>query len=454
VQDSSGNIIAQYQYDGTGRLVEELSDFSGSTPGTVTYSFYDGQNAIETRTGTVSSGVVPTASSLSPQYQYVFSPMGGKTPILRDDFTTGTAYPRLYYTSDANTNVTALVNASGQVVERYVYSAYGVVTFCDASWAPLTAGGTNTTTTPGVSSAVGNTTLYASMVLDPRTGLFYDEHRWYDAWTSTFVSQDPALADSNLYRYCTDNPVIFVDPTGLWNADVHNGRTVQWAESLHMPNSGASLIGQMDDRVDTDFNPTTINDANWSWHFDRSHGGRDSRLVHADQEFLAAERLVDWSRGQDDWQQAALHMGRALHPLQDWVAHGDFDRWREAPSLVVGWNETRLHYWHNWDHPGLNPGFGNQPDDPTLDANGPNGRATFGVLILGHTYNSGDRTYWTNFHPGTQRIRLTERLTRSWLTSFMVYVCAHSKPHGASQRAFIPLVFRPVLPDKPIDPIV
>jgi RHS repeat-associated protein len=221
VQDSSGNIIAQYEYDGTGRLVEELSNFSGSTPGTVTYSFYDGQNAIETRTGTVSGGVVPTATSLSPQYQYVFSPVSGKTPILRDSTFVGgvaTSSGRLYYTSDANTNVTALVNASGQVVERYIYSAYGQVTFCDASWTPLTTGGNNSTTTPGVSSAVGNTTLYASMVLDPRTGLFYDEHRWYDASVSTFVSQDPlgfGGGDCNLYRYCGNDPVILVDPTGL-----------------------------------------------------------------------------------------------------------------------------------------------------------------------------------------------------------------------------------------------
>ncbi len=218
VQDSNGNAIAKYQYDGTGRLVEELSNFSGSTPGTVTYSFYDGQNAIETRQGTVSGNSIPAASTLSPQYQYVFSPLSGKTPILRDSTFDESGNPtsagRLYYTSDANTNVTGLVDASGQVVERYYYSAYGNVTFCDASWAPLTSRGTNTTTTPGVSSAVGNTTLYASMVLDPATGLFNDEARWYDSSTSVFVSMDPARADQNLYRYCGNDPLGAVDPTG------------------------------------------------------------------------------------------------------------------------------------------------------------------------------------------------------------------------------------------------
>jgi YD repeat-containing protein len=123
---ASGPIIAQYQYDGSGRLVEELSNFTGTTPGTVTYSFYDGENAIETRQGTVSGNSIPAASTLSPQYQYVFSPMSGKTPILRDSTFDGNDNPtsagRLYYTSDANTNVTGLVDASGQVVERYDYS--------------------------------------------------------------------------------------------------------------------------------------------------------------------------------------------------------------------------------------------------------------------------------------------------------------------------------------------
>jgi RHS repeat-associated protein len=121
------------------------------------------------------------------------------------------------------------------VVERYVYSAYGQVTFCDASWTPLTSGGTNTTTTPGVSSAVGNNTLYASMVLDPRTGLFYDEHRWYDAWTSTFVSQDPlgCRGGINLYEYVGDSPLVHVDASGLFALHIKFGAYIP--NSLGVP---------------------------------------------------------------------------------------------------------------------------------------------------------------------------------------------------------------------------
>ena len=40
----------------------------------------------------------------------------------------------LYYTSDANFNVTALVAADGDVAERVVYDPYGKPTFLKADW--------------------------------------------------------------------------------------------------------------------------------------------------------------------------------------------------------------------------------------------------------------------------------------------------------------------------------
>ena len=46
---------------------------------------------------------------------------------------------RVYYTNDANMNVTALVNTSGTVVERYVYDPYGKVTFLMGDWSLRTA---------------------------------------------------------------------------------------------------------------------------------------------------------------------------------------------------------------------------------------------------------------------------------------------------------------------------
>jgi YD repeat-containing protein len=111
-----GTVTAQYQYDGADRLVSETAS------GTTTYSFYAGQSVIETRVG-------GTAAS-NVKYQYVWSLRGDAIPVLRDTYSVGTlqSASRIYYTTDANSSVTALIGLSGGtwiVIERYVYDAYG-----------------------------------------------------------------------------------------------------------------------------------------------------------------------------------------------------------------------------------------------------------------------------------------------------------------------------------------
>ena len=235
VSVTGGAAPVAYYYDGTGRLVE-----TAASGGTTTYSYYDGQNAIETRVnGTAASNV---------QYQYVYSPLGdGKTPILRDSTFNGNAPTdtgRLYYLTDANSNVTAVVgyNTTGvpwQVAERYAYDAYGSVTVCDPTW--TTVRGTSL-----ANSAVGNTVGFASMVFDPNTGLYNDEARWYSTAVSTFISRDPALADENLYRYCGNMPTDGTDPSGLREA-AKPFEYVKGAMDLQIsgPHDGAQESGDM-----------------------------------------------------------------------------------------------------------------------------------------------------------------------------------------------------------------
>ncbi|MDZ7620317.1 MAG: RHS repeat-associated core domain-containing protein, partial [Patescibacteria group bacterium] len=51
--------------------------------------------------------------------------------------------------------------------------------------------------------------------LDEETGLMYYRNRMYHAELGRFVSRDPMESDPNLYRYCANNPVLLVDPSGL-----------------------------------------------------------------------------------------------------------------------------------------------------------------------------------------------------------------------------------------------
>ena len=200
VDDGSG-IVEQCFYDGTGRRIQILSNFSGNTAGTVTDYYHSGQQVVQVDTHDGSG-------NFEGRQQYVWLPLYVDTPILHDTYNAShqlVATDRLYYTTDANHNVTAVVNDFGVVQERYAYKAYGQVTVYDGTWQ-----------NPGQTSSVGNTRLFAGMDLDTSTGLYYDKARWYNYSTGTFVNRDPIgySGGINLYEYCNDSPLIYTDPTG------------------------------------------------------------------------------------------------------------------------------------------------------------------------------------------------------------------------------------------------
>jgi RHS repeat-associated protein len=140
---------------------------------------------------------------------------GDKVPILRDTYSGGTlqSASRIYYTTDANDNVTSVLGQSGStwvVVERNVYDAYGTVTVYNSTWTTALGG--------YASSTVGNTLMYAGLSVDLATGLQHADLRWYNSATATWTAQDPdgyAASGPNLYGYCGDDPLTRTDPTGL-----------------------------------------------------------------------------------------------------------------------------------------------------------------------------------------------------------------------------------------------
>jgi RHS repeat-associated protein len=88
----------------------------------------------------------------------------------------------LYYATDANFNVTALVDASdGSVAERVVYDPYGKPAFYDGSWQ-----------NPSATSACANAVLFTGHRLDDETGLYHAPRRYYHATLGRWLSRDPA----------------------------------------------------------------------------------------------------------------------------------------------------------------------------------------------------------------------------------------------------------------------
>ena len=130
VDNSSGDPIAMYQYDGEGRLIEEATNFSGTTwesATTVTHYYYAAGQVVETRQAVGSSASSTAPETLTPQYQYVWSAQSD-APILRDTCDANGAViadDRIYYTTDAEGNVTAATRLRRHAMERYVYDPYG-----------------------------------------------------------------------------------------------------------------------------------------------------------------------------------------------------------------------------------------------------------------------------------------------------------------------------------------
>ncbi len=103
-----------------------------------------------------------------------------------------------WYLTDKLGSVRDIVSSSGTELDHIVYDSFGNI---------LTE--TNATN--------GDRFKYAGMEYDSATGQYYDRARTYDPVTGRFTSQDPTgfgAGDGDLYRYVSNDPLSYTDPTG------------------------------------------------------------------------------------------------------------------------------------------------------------------------------------------------------------------------------------------------
>ena len=105
-----------------------------------------------------------------------------------------------YYHFDGLGSVIALSDVNSVIVERYSYDVFGK---------------------PSNTSDVNNPYLFTGRRYDDETGLYYYRARYYDYATGRFLQTDPVgyTAGLNLYTYCGNDPIDFVDPLGLYLLD-------------------------------------------------------------------------------------------------------------------------------------------------------------------------------------------------------------------------------------------
>ncbi len=110
-----------------------------------------------------------------------------------------------FYITNIQGDVIELVDISGNTVARYKYDAWGNIRNIYDS---------------GLGIANINPFRYRSYYYDTESGLYYLQSRYYDPKIGRFISSDGMVGSigdvhsHNMYAYCANNPVMYVDPSG------------------------------------------------------------------------------------------------------------------------------------------------------------------------------------------------------------------------------------------------
>jgi RHS repeat-associated protein len=203
IADQSNSLSRLYFYDAQNRLTRAIvsgntTDFDYDSKNRVvkrtlnavpTFLIYDGWNLIEERN---SAGV--------PQNRYVHGTQVDE--ILTKTDSAGT----IYYHHDGLGSVTQITNAVGNLIERYLYDIFGKVTMLALSGVVITT------------SSRGNRFFFTGREKIAEAGIYDYRNRVYSENLGRFLQTDPIrfnAGDVNLYRYCGNRVLTFVDPWGL-----------------------------------------------------------------------------------------------------------------------------------------------------------------------------------------------------------------------------------------------
>ncbi len=118
---------------------------------------------------------------------------------------------RYHYLKDHLGSVDAIVDSSGNLVQKYHYSAFGkILKVTDNQLNDISA-----------SQKVNTSFTYTGREYDQESGLYFYRARSYDASLGRFMQKDPdagrlmnSQSVNNKFNYASNNPISYSDPTG------------------------------------------------------------------------------------------------------------------------------------------------------------------------------------------------------------------------------------------------
>lgn len=112
-----------------------------------------------------------------------------------------------FYHTDGLGSITAFTDVNGNTVQSYAYSSFGETKVYNQSGNEVNP-----------NQMIQSPYAYTAREWDYEIGLNYHRARYYDPYTGRFLSPDPIHfkgGDANLFRYVRNNPLRYVDPSGL-----------------------------------------------------------------------------------------------------------------------------------------------------------------------------------------------------------------------------------------------
>ena len=131
-------------------------------------------------------------------------------------------------------NITSLTDSSGTVVKSYTYDAFGVEESIDSSDT--------------------NPFRYCGEYYDSEIEQIYLRARYYDPSLGRFTQSDPARDGVNWYVYCSNNPLAFIDPLGLFDYNTRLTMNMQYNEDVEVLQNELVYLGYLQ-----------RNDTNWGY---------------------------------------------------------------------------------------------------------------------------------------------------------------------------------------------
>lgn len=181
-----------------------------------------------------------------------------------------------------------------------------------------------------------NSFTYRGYQYDTVSGLYYLQSRYYNPEWGRFLNADICLdtesgvLGTNVFAYCDNNPVNFLDPNGMFKGKYHYDTTYRIAKPYHK--GYAEILATYCKKVDSEYSPLNIFSSYYqSFHFninDKNPNATDSRMQRSEEMHNKAMSCAYAAKSSNEiktrtarLQQAFQYFGRSIHPVQDFIAH-------------------------------------------------------------------------------------------------------------------------------------